>query len=95
MLWGLGGRWGTEDTSGRGGRGAACANTFPQLTSVTPAASKVPEGNYNSSIDSHHSAGPGHGIALRPSRAKSRLGLGPGGRWGPGHHPAPSPSRSG
>lgn len=73
---------GTED------EGFASTNHLPHLTSITPAPSKVPGGNYNSSTYPQHSTGPSRGIALRLSRAKSRLWLGSG---GPGHHPAPAP----
>lgn len=69
-------------------RGLPSLTTFPHLTSITPAPSKVPGGNYNSSIYPHHSTGPGHTIALRLSRTKSRLRLSSGGL---GHYPALAP----
>lgn len=95
--WGRGaaGAWGQPGHQGYiralGTRGLHPLTTFLHLTSITPAPSKIPRGNYKSSLYPHCSTGPGHGTALRPSRAKSRPWLGSG---GPGCHPAPAPSRS-
>lgn len=96
--WGRGaaGAWGQPGHRGYlralGPRGLHPLTTFLHLTNITPAPSKIPGGNYNSSLYPHCSTGPGHGLALRPSRAKSRPWLV---SRGPGCHPAPAPSRSG